>query len=71
MICEPKIILKNKILMPGLVKSESLGGGPQVSVFLICQVISKVQPKLRTTVLERENFKVSTSHLGLLLERIP
>lgn len=57
--------------MPGLVKSASLGDGPQVSVFLICQVISNVQPKLRTTVLERENFKVSTSHLGLLLERIP
>ena len=50
MICEYKIILQNKILMPGLSKSESLGGwvvgsGPGSSIFnLPCD--SNVQPRL-------------------------
>ena len=71
-ICEYKIILQNKILMPGLIKSESLGGwvggsSPGSSIFnLPCD--SNVQPRLTTILLQREkNFQVSISHLGLLL----
>lgn len=70
-VCVSKIISKHKTLTPRLIKSGPLWvGGAGISIFnLPCDF--NVQPRLRTTVLERDHFKVSVSHLGLLLERIP
>ena len=73
-ICEYKIILQNKILMPRLIKSESLGGwvggsGPGSSIFnLPCD--SNVQPRLTTILLQREK-KISSIYFppGFALER--
>lgn len=76
MICEYKIILQNKILMPGLSKSEYLGGwvggsGPGSSTFnLPCD--SNVQPRLTNTLLQREKiFKYLFPTWVYSWERIP